>query len=75
MSCNEIQAPIAIALAELEIIKAHLMKVYAWAGVPHVYVNGELSTQAMELELARVILPIVQTQIVNAIKLITSGIR
>lgn len=75
MSSNEIQEPIALALAELELIKAHLLKVFAWAGIPHVYVDGELSKQGMELELARVAIPLANSQIVKASMLIQRAIK
>jgi len=69
-SCGELQAPIAIAIADLEQIKRQLLDVFEWAGLPQMVSDQERSKHLMTLELARVTLPLAEHSISQAIRLL-----
>jgi hypothetical protein len=67
---QELQTPLAIAIAELENIKSALLETFAWASRPGMITDNARSLHVMNIELARVTLPLIEGQLRKALKIL-----
>jgi hypothetical protein len=70
-SCEELQAPLAIAIAQLEETKRLLLEVFTWAGMPRAVSNEERGRNGMTIALARAFLPVIDISVSKAFKALT----
>ncbi len=70
-SCEELQAPLAIAIAQLEETKRLLLEVFTWAGVPQMISDQERGQNGMKIALARTALPVIDISVSKAFKALT----
>lgn len=69
-SVDELQAAIGVAIAGLEQNKLALLEVFIWAGQPQMINDQDRRRHLMGLELARVSLPLIESNIKKAIRLL-----
>ncbi len=70
-SCEELQAPLAIAIAQLEQAKLELLEVFDWASMPQMIMPDERARRGMQIALARSSLPVIDISISKAFKALT----
>jgi hypothetical protein len=73
MSCDELQAPLAIAIADLEKQKLRLLEVFDWASQPGMIRDDVRARHTMAITLVRVGLPVTDIQLRKALKVLTGS--
>ncbi len=68
---EELQAPLAIAIARLEQTKLTLLEVFDWASHAGMIRDDERARHGMAMALARSSLPLIETSINKAFKALT----
>jgi hypothetical protein len=70
-STDEMQTPLAIAIASLEETKRQLLEIFAWASLPQMISPQDRARHGMTIALARSSLPVIDISLCKAFKVLT----
>lgn len=68
--CRELQTPLAIAIADLEVTKKTMLRVFEWSKYPGMIKDEIRQLHLMDLAICKTNLPIIEMEIQNAINLL-----